>query len=59
MQDGLFHMTIHPKLKKYIVRIQKKKYNLFHSAHSSRIGKEILFFSNNLFLSKNISSPVN
>jgi len=46
------------EIKKLYQKCAKKEYTLFHSAHSNRIGKEILIFSNNLVLPEVIPSPV-
>lgn len=37
---------------------RKKEYTLFHTAYDARIGKEVLFFSNNLSVPR-ISNPTN
>lgn len=38
----------HPVIKELYYPFQRKEYTFNHSAHSSKIGKEILFFSNNI-----------
>lgn len=44
-----------PEIKKMYYLCPKKEYSFFHTAYNTRIGKEILFFSENLIIPKNLS----
>lgn len=41
-----------PEIKKMYVGCLKKEYVFFHTAYNARVGKEILFFSNNIIVKK-------
>lgn len=44
-----------PEIKKLYSSFKKREYSLKHTAHKSKLGKEILFFSNGLAIPRNIN----
>ncbi len=46
-----------PEIKKLYAGVRKKEYSLYHTAYKTREGKEILFFSDNLFI-PNVTNPL-
>lgn len=46
-----------PEIKKLYAGVRKKEYSLYYTAYKTREGKEILFFSDNLFI-PNVTNPL-
>ncbi|NQT67444.1 MAG: DNA adenine methylase [Actinobacteria bacterium] len=45
------------ELYKWVGKNMQKRYSISHNAHRAKIGKEILFFSNNLIIDPEINNP--